>query len=711
MLLDFGGFSGRLSAVEFDTYQRLRPRIYEDAFSRGGFSVRVVDIDDASEKRIGAWPWPHAALARLVGQLKDAGAAIVVLDFPLSQREQGRSDTPGPANSTNPQTTPADPLAATMTRVKTITGFALGDAGNHVPAPKAEISLVGAEAGVQHLPRAVPHFESAAPAPGELEAASAGVGALNIQPDADGITRGVPMLFALNNRAVPALQAEVLRVAGGQPDVVFRSEAIGLPGLASQTVIAGASTGQFGVPLRKDGAIAVYFTGPRDERIVSASALDEGGVSAGAFRNAIVFVSPPDRFADTPFGRERIGEVRAEAMENLLLGEPLKPALSPLAGLAFLVAAGMALVVLLARTNVAWAGLFVFAAIAGAQALSWLLFARTHALVDTASPNIALALAFAAGLGVRMIEVARTRAELKESFSDLLPSKSLEEIAHAPARLKLDGETRVVTCLSCGIRGFPALAASFADDPAGFTRVLNMATAPLIEDAVSHGGMIGPLDGEFFTAYWNAPLDDPEHAMHACEAATRMTMSLAEVNEQLSHERRFDGTAFAPLEIGIGIATGPAITGALAARGRNTYSVAGECTALAGRIRAISGQYGPAIVVSESTREAANRGYAFLEVDFLSLGSKEQPIKLYAMLGNPLVRASPKFRALATFHEHIFQSLRTQQWDKTRELIEQCRKLSGASQKMYDLHLARIAWFESHPPGAEWDGAFRQAVI
>ena len=77
------------------------------------------------------------------------------------------------------------------------------------------------------------------------------------------------------------------------------------------------------------------------------------------------------------------------------------------------------------------------------------------------------------------------------------------------------------------------------------------------------------------------------------------------------------------------------------------------------------------------------------------------------MLGSPVMRASPKFRALLTFHDHIFQSLRTQQWDKARELIEQCRKLSGASQKLYDLHLARIAYFQDNPPGENWDGAFR----
>ena len=133
----------------------------------------------------------------------------------------------------------------------------------------------------------------------------------------------------------------------------------------------------------------------------------------------------------------------------------------------------------------------------------------------------------------------------------------------------------------------------------------------------------------------------------------------------------------------------------------------GAGTPRAAGIRARWAQSGPAVVVGEDTRKAAERGYAFLEVDYIVLGPRGDAVKLYAMLGNPLVRASPKFRALATFHEHIFQSLRTQQWEKTRELIAQCRQLSGASPKLYELHLARIAYFEKNPPGADWDGAFR----
>jgi adenylate cyclase len=79
-------------------------------------------------------------------------------------------------------------------------------------------------------------------------------------------------------------------------------------------------------------------------------------------------------------------------------------------------------------------------------------------------------------------------------------------------------------------------------------------------------------------------------------------------------------------------------------------------------------------------------------------------------MGGVIVRASPKFRALAVFHDHIFQAIRNQNWRVARDLIAQCRRLSGANQALYDLHLARIAYYETHPPGADWDGAFRTVL-
>jgi adenylate cyclase len=161
-----------------------------------------------------------------------------------------------------------------------------------------------------------------------------------------------------------------------------------------------------------------------------------------------------------------------------------------------------------------------------------------------------------------------------------------------------------------------------------------------------------------------------------------------------------------PVEIGIGIATGPAIAGGYRAHGRIAYGVTGDCAILADRLKALSAQYGLRTLVAGSTKENV-LGFAFLEVDTVALDGHGEPIRLYAMLGDPVTRAAPKFRALSTFHEHIFQAFRAQQWQKTRGLIEQASKLSGASQKLYDLLLARIAHFEAHPPASDWDGAYR----
>ena len=113
-------------------------------------------------------------------------------------------------------------------------------------------------------------------------------------------------------------------------------------------------------------------------------------------------------------------------------------------------------------------------------------------------------------------------------------------------------------------------------------------------------------------------------------------------------------------------------------------------------------------MVTEQTRQLAERGAAFLEID--SISDTTIPTVLYALTGNSVVRASPKFRAMSVFHDHIFQAIRNQNWRVARELIAQCRRLSGANQILYDLHLARIAYYETHPPGADWDGAFRPVL-
>jgi adenylate cyclase len=414
-------------------------------------------------------------------------------------------------------------------------------------------------------------------------------------------------------------------------------------------------------------------------------------------------------FALNPLGLESALAERLFAAYVRAGATPIAPH-SPLPGrlaeILWLVLFGGAAVALLPR-GLAWAGLAITAGVAGAAWGGWLLYRNAGMTFDAATLGLALLLLFAVLAAAWAGALGLARQRLTLAFSGSLPRASIERITHDPSLLQTEGQVRDCTYLVCGVRGLPALAAQFHDDPATFSRMLGQLLSCLTDQALAHGGTLERVSADGFAAFWNAPLDDAAHAAHACEAANGMSVMAARVNEGLGEQRRADGAPMPMLEIGIGIASGSVIAGAFGGDARLGYGVQGAAVTLAQRIQALSVQYGPSVIVADTTRQAAERSFAFLEVDTVAPLQGEPPVTLHAIVGTPVMKASPSFRALSTFHDHIFQALRKQQWGQARALIEQCRKLSGASPRLYDLHLRRIGQYESMPPGENWDGAFR----
>jgi adenylate cyclase len=320
---------------------------------------------------------------------------------------------------------------------------------------------------------------------------------------------------------------------------------------------------------------------------------------------------------------------------------------------------------------------------------SWYLYATQSLLLDAETPLLFLALAFAAGMASWLYRVHLTHVGLRMAFADRLPPGVLQTIARRPELLKPDGEWRTVTYMACG------LAAQPCEDAVAFTVRTQDILARLIDQVVAHGGTIERTGGDGFAAFWNAPLDDVEHELHACEAANAMAAAIADA-------ARYDP----PVRVSAGIATGPVVAGGFGGHGHLAYGVQGAAKTLAHRIQDLTCNYNAPLIVCEQTRRLAERNFGFLEVDSID-GMKGAPVMLHNLMGGVMVRASPKFRALTVFHDHIFQAIRKQNWRVARDLIAQCRRLSGANQALYDLHLARIAYYERNPPGEAWDGAFR----
>ena len=373
--------------------------------------------------------------------------------------------------------------------------------------------------------------------------------------------------------------------------------------------------------------------------------------------------------------------------------------------LGFLAAAGGGEIILLLKGKIAWAGVFAAGALAAGFYAVLMLAQSFGSAPNLLGPAIVLIAIFASGVTIHLAQRHALKRTLRQAFADSLPPAAIDRIARDPSLLTLEGSTRTATVLACGVRSLAELSNLFRDDPKSFTRLLEQILTPLMAQVLRHGGVIDRLTADGFTAYWNAPLDDPDHAAHACEAAGGMMAAMAEANRTLAP--RYDLPA---LEAGIGIATGPVIAGGFSGHGRLSYGISGDAVQLAARLQSLSRVYGPAVIAAEETPRRAGQDFAFLEIDYVAQSRDDAPLRLYALLDSKTAKTSPKARALATFHEHIFESFKAQHWDQARALVEQCARLSGACHTLYDLYLARIRYFEANPPGPGWDGAFRPVL-
>jgi adenylate cyclase len=406
------------------------------------------------------------------------------------------------------------------------------------------------------------------------------------------------------------------------------------------------------------------------------------------------------------------GLTSAIAVDEFGLFRALHTSASPLraidsipAQILLLEAVGAAIVLLIGERQFRWALIAAGATALVAQLISFLLFVNLDTLFDTANAGIWILLIAASGFYMHLFRVPepRRRVAAIRRAAEPVPATEEQTMPAAPPM----GETLLLTSLSCGLRNAPSLARTYDGNPTGFVRLLETAMAPLVEDAGKNGAWITRFDGLSFAAQWPVT-GDIAHADLACDAADRFVAAMANANETFAEQWPKGDQPCPVLEIAIGIVTGKHVIGALPAQGAGICAAEDDSTV--DQIRYLSARYGSAVIIGESTCAAAQRGYAFLEIDYLALDPATAPVRLYALLGNALVRASPKFRAVATFHEHIFRSIASRQWEKARGLIEQCRKISSANQKLYDLHLARIGWYEANPPPPGWDGAFRSTL-
>jgi adenylate cyclase len=715
--LDPGGLATAGRNAAFDLYQRIAPRPYQDA------PVVVVDIDEDTLARVGQWPWSRLRVARLVDRLAEAGAAAIAFDVLFAEPDRTSpqallalwSETGPLTDETrraltsglpDPDRALADAFARAGNVVAAFGPKYDGDAGR-APALKASFATAGDDplAFLPDLRAAVTELEP-------LEASAAGNGSIAFVADRDLTIRRLPMLAAYGGKLYPSLVLEALRVASGARTVVVKaSGASGEAAFGQHTGIVSLRVGPLTVPLDAEGCLRLHYTGPAPARTVPAWQVLAPDFDRSRVEGKIVFVGASAAglrdIRPSPLDPVMPGVMaHAQAAEQILGGAFLsRPDWAP--GLEWLVAAvaGLLLAVAVARLG-PWGSVAALAiAVAAVAGGSWYAWSARHMLLDPFLPGATVFAVFGVGIVVGYLRTEGEKRRIRGAFDRYLSPHLVAELARHPERLRLGGETREMTFLFCDVRGFTRISEAMKDDPQALTRLVNRFLTPLTDEILARGGTIDKYMGDCIMAFWNAPLDQADHADRACGAALAMMGALDRLNDELAAEAAAQGRPFERLAVGIGLNSGPCVVGNMGSNQRFDYSVLGDAVNLASRLEGQSKTYGVNVVIGERTRALAP-AWAALELDLIAVKGKAEAVRIFALLGPPTRAADPAFAAVVETQRAFLEAYRSGDVDAASSKLDACRRAAPDLEALHALYAARLSDLRAHPAPAGWDGVF-----
>ncbi|HKM87219.1 MAG TPA: adenylate/guanylate cyclase domain-containing protein [Xanthobacteraceae bacterium] len=692
----------------FDLFQVLRPR------EQTARPVVIADIDEASLKEIGQWPWPRTVVADLATRLRELGAVAIGFDIVFAEPDR-MSPAVAAASFRGLDAATRDKLAALPSNDEVLADaikgagiVVVGQAGSATAAPRSD-----AEAALQtgfaiRGPDPRPFLVTF---PGLLrnvlpiEQAAAGRGLFSINPEHDGIVRRVPVVMQAQDRLVPALTMEMLRVVTRAGAILIRTDEAGVRAVA----VPGLE-----VPTDRNGQFWIHFNKHDSARYVSATDVLHGRAPADRFRGKLVLIGTSAvgllDIKTTPVEPAMPGvEVHAQILESVLtkslltnpnyaIGAELVIAL--VLGLAIIAAAPM-----LPAAIVLALGVLLIAGLAG---MSWYFFVAHNLLIDFTYPLMSSWLIYLVLTFVNYFREQRQRQQIRSAFGFYLSPPLVEQLAKSPEKLVLGGEERRMTILFSDVRGFTTISEHYKDDPQGLTRLMNRFLTPLTNAIIERKGTIDKYIGDAIMAFWNAPLDDEEHEANACDAALEMLTRAAALNVELKREAEANGGAYMPLRIGIGLNTGPCVVGNMGSDFRFNYSVLGDTVNVASRLEARTKDYRLPMVIGSRTAEGAKQKFATMEIDLIQVKGKKQPEAVYTVLGRAEVDDDPRCKELRDLNAAMLSAYRKQQWDEANGLIEHCRKLANGFgvDGLYDMYLERIEAYRADPPPPDWTGVY-----
>jgi len=706
----------RARVLVFDTYQRTAP--WQGPVVS---SVAIVDIDEESIRRLGQWPWPRTELATLTRRLAAAGAQAVVFDIVFSETDRTSPEAVAARYAGIPladmlRTLPGHDaeLAKSFASAPVVAGyFFLGpnEVGRDAE-PRAAFTISGT------LPaRDVPAYAGALMPLPMLEQAAAGTGFVTLQGDDDGIVRRVPLVAIQGGQLVPSLALEGVRVASrSDAPNLLASDGTGET-LASPGAAVSVRVGTTAIPVTNSGEMWIHFPAERTGKTLPAHAVISEGLTdqqlAEAVSGRIVFVGGSAEglqdLVSTPLDQSTAGvTVHAAAAEQILAGHFLeRPDWAPALEMLLAALTGAALALVLPRLGAALGALVAASFVMAAGLASWLAFTGTGYLLDPVVPTLAIIAVYAVQTVAVFYREERRRRFIHAAFDRYLSPELVRQIAADPDRLQLGGEERDMSILMCDIRGFSRISERMS--PREVIEFLIAFLTPMSEILLAHKATLDKYIGDAVLAFWNAPLDDPDHPVHAARAALAMVERTQLLNRQMARQNAVPWPG--EIRIGIGLNAGTCCVGNMGSRERLSYTLIGDAVNVTARLEGLTKHYNVPIAVGE-TLGLRLADFALMELDLVRVVGRDAPTRIFALLGDENMARDPQFTELKRYHSALLAAYRAQDWIKAATVLQngEGHYFDYGLAGLHALFAARIAALQLDPPGSDWDGVYQASA-
>jgi adenylate cyclase len=328
----------------------------------------------------------------------------------------------------------------------------------------------------------------------------------------------------------------------------------------------------------------------------------------------------------TPHGLTTDQMITAQALDTTMTGDYLyRIPKADTYEIVFMGLLGLLLIILIPRVSVLFSVPLLLFVLGGISYASFSAYANKGFLVDPSFAILYIFLIWSHSTYNNFATQSRLRKQIKKQFEHYLDPGMVKKLQKDPSLLKLGGEKRDMTFLFCDIRGFTPISEKYKGNPEGLTKLINRFLTRMTDVIIANGGTIDKFMGDCIMAFWNAPIEDPDHEQHAVQAAIDMQDELLKLNVQLAAE------GLPTIAIGIGVNTGEALVGNMGSNQRFDYSVIGDAVNLAARLESSSKTLGKTLVVGEDTVKTAKQKYYFDYIDQITVKGKTEEIKVYTV--------------------------------------------------------------------------------